>query len=198
MPLYRQRFITAWSIALAACVISVAPSFGDEPRSEPIVESIEIEVESLEAPGLRDLKRTGQYPPPTFATPGGLPPEILRVQQELGGSVVNQFPALHATESPAPTSASPSKNPEAVVEALRDAAWTMDSWANRLEKLQAYKQADALRDHAQRLRLEARTLAAPVPADGTSSAPATSAVPDLAPQIEITPSPVVPTPTELR
>jgi len=181
------------SASLVALVAALAGGVANSVAEEPTVEPIELEFEAVEAPGLKDLRRTGQYPPPTFSTPGGLPPEILRVQQELGGSVVNQFPSLQPGEPLPQYKAAPPSNARQLVEALRDAAWTMDSWANRLEKLEAYQQADALRAHAQRLRLEARGLAPPSP--GESAAPNT---PDLAPQIEITPNPVEPSPTELR
>ncbi len=104
--------------------------------------------------------------------PPSLPPEVRQIQQDLGGPAADQFPSLR--EAPAadawqdpPTMApvwvgasSPSASPDgraaAQVAALRDSAAELDMAANRLETLELYRQSDALRTLAQRLRLGVR------------------------------------------
>lgn len=81
---------------------------------------------------------------------------------------------LQATaEAPSPTS------PRPQVVALRNTAAELDATANRLEELELYDQSDALRDLAQRMRVEARrrmdgrqsaTEADEAPADAQNSA----------------------------
>lgn len=195
MPLRLNRIARGWLFAFAMLAAGFAAARADEPRTSPTIEPIELEFHSADDPHLQNLKRSGQYPPPTFSTPGGLPPEILKIQQELGGSVVNQFSTLQSAEPAAGASSSPGNRAE-LVAALRAAAWSMDSWANRLEALEAYDEADALRAHAQRLRITARgSTTRPTCEPAHSPAPAAS---EPALQIEITPSPSDPAPTELR
>ena len=82
------------------------------------------------------------------------------------------------------------------VEALREAAANLDQMANLLEPLELYSQADALREQAQRLRLDARELT------GARSTPTRAVAPTIAPadmqppagytprpQIEVRPEP---------
>lgn len=79
--------------------------------------------------------------------------ELRQIQQSLGGSAVEQFPSLRAERrGPTPLEASSRR----AVEALRESASQLDAAANRLETLDLYRQADALRAQAQRLRLDAR------------------------------------------
>lgn len=192
MSVFPSRIVRIWCLAVSVWLAgSHAFSLAGEPAAEPH----RLEAESLAVPNAGEIRPPGMYPPPTFSTPGGLPPEVLRIQRELGGSVVNQFQFSTSTSGDSPPSgqtSSPAAR-EQLIETLRDAAWSMDSWANQLEKLAAYEQADALRDHAQRLRLAARDLATA----STGSVPA-AVVPDMAPQIEISPSLPEPAVTELR
>ncbi len=102
--------------------------------------------------------------------------EILQLQQQLGGSVVRgraelqgwpaEAPALPPRRRPekwprvtrnqmAPTP-SRARPPQTKVRELREAAWQLDTTAYRLENLDLYDQADALREVATRLRRDAR------------------------------------------
>lgn len=83
--------------------------------------------------------------------------EVLRLQQQMGGSVVTDRPNLQdLIHSPGPVM--PTKDPINKVDELREAAWQLDTTAHRLEKLDLYDQADALRDVANRLRHDARKM----------------------------------------
>ena len=89
-----------------------------------------------------------------------LPPHLRRIQQELGGPAISRFPSLsEERERPQsrlrPVAASQNVQRQAV-ETLRDAAWQLDTAANRLERLELYGLADRLREQAQQLRLDAR------------------------------------------
>ncbi len=104
--------------------------------------------------------------------------EVLRIQQQMGGSVVENRAELQgwdyaprtpdSQEAP-PWPASPPPSPSRIelvdanrpinkVGELREAAWQLDTTAHRLEKLDLYEQADALRDVASRLRQDARKM----------------------------------------
>ena len=100
--------------------------------------------------------------------------EILRLQQQMGGSVVDNRTELQgwdyaprtpdSQEAP-PWPTLPSRNafvetnrPSNKVHELREAAWQLDTTAHRLERLDLYEQADALRDVASRLRHDARKI----------------------------------------
>jgi hypothetical protein len=107
--------------------------------------------------------------------------EIGDIQRALGGSIVKEFPSL----APAPADGAPMPGPwtppvdvaprvdpsppvrDAVrpspgrrpqASALRSAAAVLDATANRLEEAELFEQADAVRDQAQQLRLDARRL----------------------------------------
>ncbi len=100
--------------------------------------------------------------------------EVLRLQQQMGGSVVENRTELqgwdHAPRTPdlqeaPPWPTRPSRNdsieanrPIHKVIELREAAWQLDTTAHRLENLDLYEQADALRDVASRLRRDARKM----------------------------------------
>jgi hypothetical protein len=121
-----------------------------------------------------------------------LPPAIRAIQDSLGGPLADHFEAIQQGELPgtpwwkrfrqsrlalvAPASVETSVvDPRLRVSALRDAAAHLDDSANRLESLDLYHQADALREVAQRLRVDARRMAGepgqegigPIPAWGT-------------------------------
>lgn len=88
-----------------------------------------------------------------------LTPELLRIQRAVGGSVIEQFEGLSPSPgSPAPSPAMPSPERKAAVNALREAAWQLDTAAHRLESLELFRQADALREQARQLRLDARSM----------------------------------------
>ncbi len=79
--------------------------------------------------------------------------EILEIQQHLGGSIVSDRQSLQEFPS--------SRNSEEkTVRSLRDAAWRLDRSAEKLERSELYKQADALRNLAQQFRLDARAIRA--------------------------------------
>lgn len=90
-----------------------------------------------------------------------LPPEIRQLQEAMGGSQVDQFPSLRpepaANELQRPRGRRSAVAPPEAIRALRDGAAKLDEIANRLEQLELYAQADAIREQAQRLRLDART-----------------------------------------
>jgi len=113
---------------------------------------------------------------PTPSNPGGAPlesmtgpvaEELRQIQRSLGGSAVEQFPSLKDPASrpaSAPVATSPLAGPHrrGVIEAIRMAATQLDDIANRLERMELYARADALREQAQRLRLDAREMAGAV------------------------------------
>lgn len=91
--------------------------------------------------------------------------EILEIQNELGGSVVDKkFPAEQVLElvqkdarrRAATTTGASVPSPTQQIVALRETAWQLESSAHRLEKLDLYEQADSLRQLARRIRQEAR------------------------------------------
>ena len=104
--------------------------------------------------------------------------ELLQLQQQMGGSVVDgraqlqdwnaasgpvtpqDAPAWSAYPPLAPTVQSHAafSSHSNKVHELREAAWQLDTTAHRLEKLDLYDQADALRGVASRLRRDAREL----------------------------------------
>lgn len=116
-----------------------------------------------------------------------LPAEVRQIQESLGGPAINQFPALR--EPPAPRAdvrSWPNSAPQAsAVHALREAASQLDMTANRLEFLELYPQADALRQQAQRLRIDARAItrvSAPTPTSAPPSPSINPAPRDDAPE----------------
>jgi hypothetical protein len=108
---------------------------------------------------------------PLEAIPGPVAEELRRIQRDLGGSAVETFPSLREDRGRplrlrGVVSGPAAPSPQAV-DALREAAAQLDTTANRLERLELYRQADALREQAHRLRLDARGMmgaaAAPTP-----------------------------------
>ena len=83
--------------------------------------------------------------------------EILEIQNQLGGSIVKasvmEDSWLTLTPSPTPLASAP-----APVAALREAAWQVAAAAHRLELVDLYSQADALRELASQLRHDARNM----------------------------------------
>ena len=89
--------------------------------------------------------------------------QIVDIQQELGGSIVNDStqdgiwglnsPLVNPVPQTMPTASS--RQP---VSTLREAAWQLDVTAHRLELAELYGQADALRELAFELRQDARNL----------------------------------------
>jgi len=110
--------------------------------------------------------------------------ELLEIQQRLGGSIVSDREVLQdipplpsvdqveITDLPAAVvqfgSAIPGRQGRAnridpavgTVNLLRDAAWQLDQSAEKLERSELYKQADALRNLAHQFRLDARAIRA--------------------------------------
>ena len=87
--------------------------------------------------------------------------EVLRLQEEMGGSIVSDFqpePRWNALPTPpiGPQLWRPALN--SPVLALRETAWQLEQSAYLLESLDLYSQADALRETAGRLRRDARKL----------------------------------------
>ena len=100
--------------------------------------------------------------------------ESLKIQKQLGGTLVDKYNLLQSIPDQqhllvpsdhAPAQLAPGDHPSvnypnsrsSAVELLRKTASGLDRAANRLEDSNLYSQADALREMAQKLRLEART-----------------------------------------
>jgi len=106
--------------------------------------------------------------------------QVLKLQEQLGGSIIGQSQMLSKRNTQTlskwnrvamPVAPKvPTKQPNSFVEsgrlhsaqhevaALRKAAWQLDTASHRLEQLNLYPQADALRRLAMRLRNDARGL----------------------------------------
>ncbi len=134
-----------------------------------------------------------------------LPPEIRQLQEAMGGSQVDQFPSLRpepaANELQRLRGRRSAVAPPEAIRALRDGAAKLDEIANRLEQLELYAQADAIRGQAQRLRLDARTgttpaepMPRPSPAQWFAPGPATPPALEPVPQPEIPIDPPKPQP----
>ncbi len=107
-----------------------------------------------------DPTPTGPGVAPLETIPGPVSEELRRIQRDLGGSATEAFPSLREQRGRLlrmrGAASEPAVQSRQAVEALRDAASQLDTTANRLERLELYTQADALREQAQRLRLDAR------------------------------------------
>lgn len=108
--------------------------------------------------------------------PGGTPEavevarEVLRLQEELGGSIVSDlgmpeptaptpWTLSHALPSlPQPPQPNWVPRQPTPVDVLRETAWQLEQSAHLLESLDLYAQADALRTTATQLRQDARKL----------------------------------------
>ena len=92
--------------------------------------------------------------------------EILRIQTDMGGSIVETSPVFDSADSIPPISPAPRIPPASQsdvlkrIGSLRNAAWQLDSTAHKLEIHDLYDQADALRELATSLRQDARQLKA--------------------------------------
>lgn len=95
------------------------------------------------------------YPPSASPNAEEVAREILEIQNQLGGSIVKA--SAGADGWPSPT-ATPLASSPAQVPALREAAWQVTAAAHRLELVDLYRQADALRELASQLRHDARNL----------------------------------------
>jgi hypothetical protein len=95
-------------------------------------------------------------------TPTEVAREVLRLQEEMGGSVAAGFGAPHEVVSVPPQQPPQPWRPapKSPVIALRETAWQLDQSAHMLESLDLYDQADALRETADKLRKDAREMKA--------------------------------------
>ncbi len=98
---------------------------------------------------------------PSVPAPQDVAREVLRLQEEMGGSIVSDFQPEAAWNGP-PTPP-PVPHPwrgalSSPVLALRETAWQLEQSAHLLESLDLYSQADALRETADKLRKDARKL----------------------------------------
>lgn len=92
--------------------------------------------------------------------------ELLQIQQQLGGSIVDKSPELAAlpvrgrTAAAAPATGvaavTPAGRAATAVDRLRQASWQLETSAHHLELCELYDQADALRQLAAQLRQDAR------------------------------------------
>jgi len=83
--------------------------------------------------------------------------ELLRLQTELGGSIVQTAPLLKEPLLYDPLSRVPKSDAPACP--LREAAWQLDLVARRLELAEQIEQADAIRGLSGQLRSDARATA---------------------------------------
>ena len=79
--------------------------------------------------------------------------DLVEIQQQLGGSIVEGTALETLAPATPPVSMSPSP-----VSTLREAAWQLDQSAYQLELVDLYDRADSLREMADELRQEARDL----------------------------------------
>ncbi len=104
------------------------------------------------------LQEATQSQPSTEAPPAAVvAAELLRIQAEMGGSIVQAVPlfkepAHYETPPSVPTS-------DTTACPLREAAWQLDLVARRLELAEQIQQADAVRDLSDQLRGDARAVA---------------------------------------
>lgn len=114
------------------------------------------------------------------ADPVELPAELQTIQRSLGGPSVNQFPSLRGDGVPIQSrlraglqerAANPARPDRDAIRALRDAAAQLDASANRLESLELYAQADAMRQLAQRMRIDARTTSGALDSESSNYRP---------------------------
>ena len=91
---------------------------------------------------------------------GAVVEEILRIQEQMGGSVVGNL-GMEGLAPPADTQRKCAKgrSDHDLVLVLRRTALDLDLAAHRLEMAELYGQADTVRHLAQDLRLKARALA---------------------------------------
>lgn len=179
-------------------------------------------LDQMESRKWSDLERVWSgkaelVPGDAIQRPDKLPPEIRHLQEALGGSQVDRFPSLRnqpvENEPQRPWASRSATTPPEAICALRDGAAKLDEIANRLEQLELYAQADAIREQAQRLRLDARgaTISAkrfdpgPVtphdlnssmprlePSRATRGLPPTPMSPKASPVLEPVPQPEIP------
>lgn len=158
------------------------------------------QMESRQRLELEQLWKAQLEPGNALQRPRKLPPEIRQLQEAMGGSQVEQFPSLRtepaANELLRPRGRRSAVAPPEAIRALRDGAAKLDEIANRLEQLELYPQADAIREQAQRLRLDARSpMRSATPAEPTPRpTPAQWFVPGPAspPALEPVPQPEIP------
>jgi hypothetical protein len=124
---------------------------------------------------------------PATSTPEDVAREVVRLQEEMGGSIAAGFGTLgpQKTASPPPVPVPlpyvPLANPhsylgsrQSAVQSLREIVWQLELSAHLLESLDLYDQADALRSTADRLRLDARALKTGPPSAKASQSDVTS------------------------
>lgn len=108
--------------------------------------------------------------------------ELQAIQRSLGGPAVDRFPSLRGDSGALQMQGRLRAALEQrtahhgvhrdAVRALRDAATQLDMSANRLESLELYAQADALRELAQRMRVDARNSSGAIQGEPSSPSPA--------------------------
>jgi hypothetical protein len=155
-----------WAVMFSLAVLAAGSSLGDAAAPT--------------APRQRAADRPDAWPEEAA-------PELRRIQRALGGSIVEGFgelprgaprPATADDQRAGPANQPSGRQRQRAVEALREAAAQLDMSANRLEALELYRQADALRAEAQRLRLDARGMLNPSkPEPQPAFAPARPATP---------------------
>lgn len=102
-------------------------------------------------------------PTSSVPAPHDVAREVLRLQEEMGGSIVSDLqtaPGWNTTPTPPPLPQPWRPTLGTPVLALRETAWQLEQSAYLLESLDLYSQADALRETANKLRIDARKLKA--------------------------------------
>lgn len=136
------------------CLLTVCLSlFGIASVWADTVEPTEPQVESAV---VTDAPRTQETTPEEVAL------EVLRLQEEMGGSIVSEFGTPATWNSPTNVPPNPPESSAtsrvSPVHALREVAWQLDQSAYLLESLDLYQQADSLRETAGKLRNDARKM----------------------------------------
>jgi hypothetical protein len=98
---------------------------------------------------------------PVTPTPADVAREVIKLQEELGGSITRHLSEPRQLQPPLPRPMAQSPHnwrpvAESPVVVLRETAWQLEQAAHRLELLDLYDQADAVRETAAILREEAR------------------------------------------
>ena len=107
----------------------------------------------------------------TTPTPAEVAREVVKLQEELGGSITRQFGEIPpwAPGQPYPPAQPPHRwppTPKSRVAVLREVSWQLEQSAHLLETLDLYDQADAVRQTAAKLREDAREIRAGSPDGG--------------------------------
>lgn len=127
--------------------------------------------------------KTVVVPPPTATSPYA-PPIYGPLPHPVRAPAASPYPLTQAAATgvvPAMAEPPAAPSPESPLQALRSTAWRLDETAHRLEEMELYEQADSLREVAQKLRVDARSMATPTLVPAPTDGPSVNADPPHAP-----------------